>query len=215
MKKLMILPVLALSANALAASLPTILPDGEYKMSCQDVEIRKMDKDVPNQKPVADADGLIREVSTQTGNAIFLTDGDQSIIKEVYDNRASADSFKGEDTTTMKIKDVGNGEFEIDEAIAYQQKYENGEVENGTQKVKFKTRVQGNARVNIWKALEGGPETPSTTEAVMTEENRVYRITSYNREPVHIDSKKLDNGASTIGFQLYQSLNTCEYTSLK
>jgi hypothetical protein len=215
MKNWMILPVLALSANAFAASLPTILPDGEYKMSCQDIEIRKLDKAVPDQKPVADADGLIRNVSTQTGKAIFLTNGDESIFKETYDNKEESMNFKSEDTTTMKIKDVGNGEFEVDETIDYHEQYENGQSDNGTSKVKVKTRVLGNRRVNISTLLEDGQETPSTTEAVVTEENGVYRVTSYNREPIHIDAKKFDDGRFTIGYQLYQSLNTCEYTPLK
>src|ERR1700722_20872019 len=103
MKRLAMATALLLSAPAMAALLPSTLPDGQYKMQCTLVNAYRLDAPTDGSAaPVpfgTDSSGITRENYSTSGTSLSVTTGNETTVKEVYTSKASAGwSTEGQNT---------------------------------------------------------------------------------------------------------------------
>src|SRR4051794_21615512 len=105
MKYSLIIPALLISAHAMAASVPTALPDGKYSMECQQVSVIKYDP-VSDRETLAgtDSNGITRRVTKEKGTRLIITSGDMTMIKDVYSSQSDTFSGVGEDVIQKRLK---------------------------------------------------------------------------------------------------------------
>lgn len=218
MKKSLILSLLVLSANALAASIPSNLPDGKYEMECQTITVEKYEPPAPDS---ADTSGIVRRVEYQSGTAIYLTSGDLTTIKEVYSTKGDGFVGRGEDLIQKTVKEIGEHQFEEtasvtgsftlpDAGVTKQPPFT--EVRNW----KRTFSVKDNFEINLKAKTDDEPEVLGRSETVVSKNSDgSYNILSYLREGYHRERKELKNGLFSSAKYIYQTNSICRYTPVK
>jgi hypothetical protein len=226
MNKSWVLSAFIVSMNAMAASIPSNLPDGKYTMDCQNISVVKYDPPAPGStdNPVpegTDSNGITRKVQYQTGTSIYITSGDTTTIKEVYSVRSDDFSGSGEDLTQKVVKSVGDNQFEESETVTNTFTIPDtgdikGQTSSDTYSWKRTFAVQGNFEVSLKTKNGDDPEVPGHSEALVTKNSDgSYTIVSYIREGFHQDRENLKDGAYVPAKYLYQTDSICKYTPAK
>lgn len=226
MYKSLVLSAFILSANAMAASIPSNLPDGKYTTECQNITVEKYDPPAPGltDHPVpkgTDSNGITRRVQYQTGTSLYITSGDSTTIKEVYSIQSDDYSADTEDLTQKTVKAVGDNQFEESATVtSTTTTKDNGDIKGKTFTDSYSWKrtlaVQDNFEVNVKSKNGDEPETPGRGESLVTKNSDgSYTVFGYIREGIHRDGKDLKNGAYTLGKFVYQSDSICRYTPSK
>jgi hypothetical protein len=226
MYKVLALSFSFISAHAIAASIPSILPDGKYDMACENITVEKYDSPAPGSSDIplpveVDSDGISRTVEYQLGTSVFLTSGNSTTIKDMYTSQSKDFSSETEDLTQRTTKAIGNNQFEESgTSTSTTIIKDNGEIK-GTTHTYTNTwsrtlAVQGNFEVNL-KAKSGDqPEAPGRGESHVTKNSDgSYTIISYIREGFRRERRELKNGAYTYGKFIYQTISNCKYAPMK
>lgn len=219
MKMSWVLFALVVSSNAMAASLPSILPDGWYKFECEDITVEKFDPPAPGEPERStpkgtDASGITRLVTHRSGRSDFKTDGITTTIREVYDFKGSDFAGKGEEETKKNVKPLEGNQFEEEATITSKTTMENdpsGPL-NETDKMKRTVAVQGGFEVNVKVKNGDEPEVPGIGETFVTKnEDGSYTVVSYRRENSHQPEQRLPSGIVRPGKFVYQYTSACRY----
>jgi hypothetical protein len=222
MKMSWILFALLGSANAMAASLPSILPDGWYNFTCDDIVVEKYDapKEGEPARPTpkgTDANGITRQLTRREGRSDFKTEGDTTTIKESYSFKSPEFSGKSDEVTKRIVKPIGENQFE--EEATYTSKTTIDNIQNDPtadteiDTAKRTIAVQGDFEVNVKVKNGDEPEVPGIGETVVTKEadGSMYTMTSYRRENVHQAEVHKSNGIVRPGKLVYQYTSVCKY----
>lgn len=223
MYKSLVLSVFFLSADAMAASIPSNLPDGKYTMECKNITVEKYDPPAPGatDRPLpegTDSNGITRRVQYQTGTSLYITSGDSTTIKDVYSIQSDNYSTDVEDLTQKTVKMIGDNQFEESATVtSTTTRKDNGDIKGETfidsYSWKRTIAVQGNFEVNVKSKNGDEPEVPGRGETLVTKNSDgSYTIVSYIREHFHKDRKELESGVYTLGKFIYRSDSICRYT---
>lgn len=224
MKCSLLLALISVPISALAASVPSTLPDGKYAMECQMITVEKFDPPAAgsnNPYPKGtDANGMSRRVQSEKGTTVFVSAGDSVTIKDTYTLTGEDYSIDAVDVTQATIKSVDNN-FEESATVTSTDTYKGEGIDQGQTSTASSTwsrtfAVEGNFEINL-KAKDGDdPEAPGRSETLVTKnEDGSYSMVSYIREGYHQDAKTLKGGATTLGGYIYQSDSICNYTPTK
>lgn len=225
MNKSCILSAFIFSSHAMAATVPSTLPDGKYSSECQMITVEKYDPAPSGSTESsiaknADANGIVRLVENESGTATYITSGDLTTIKQVYSVQGES-ALQGEDLIQKTIKAVGENQFEEVGTVTSSltlpankdsKSHKTSQIHNW----KRTFAVQGNFEINLKSKNGDDPEIPGRSEVVVTKNSDgSYDVISYAREGFHREAKKLDGGVQTQGRFIYQASSICRYTPTK
>jgi|GEM_PF-3619659 len=222
MKMSWILFALLGSSNAMAASLPSILPDGWYDVSCDDIEVVKYDAPKEGEPALptpkgTDANGITRSLIHREGRSDFKTEGDTTTITESFKFKGSDFSGKTDNVEKRVIKSIGENLFEDQAVFTSKTTMDNSPsdptADTDIDITKRTISVQGDFEVNVKVKNGDEPEAPGIGETVVTKEadGSMYTMTSYRRENVHQAEVHLPNGIVRPGKFVYQYTSVCKY----
>lgn len=217
-KKPLILSLFVLSAKAMAASVPSSLPDGKYKMECQTISIEKYEPPTPRS---TDTSGVVRRVESQSGTAIYLTSGDLTTIKEVYSTKGDGAVGRGEDFIQKTVKEIGEHQFE--ETASVTSSFTLSDAGFTKQppltEVRHWTRtfsVKDNFEINLKIKSGDEPELLGRSETVVSKNaDGSYNMFSYLREGYHLERKEIKSGVFSSAKYIYQANSICRYAPVK
>lgn len=216
MKKLLFFTGLLVSANAMADSIPSNLPDGKYNMECQTVVVEKYDSPAPD-SVVVDANGITRSTYTQTGTALYITSGESMTIKEVTSTQGRKFNTKEEALMQKTWKSLGDKKFEEIVTVtstSTTEGFDKPSTEKETWKRTFE--VQDNFEVNLTTQRNDEPEAAARGEALTTKNSDgSYTIFTYIREGIRHERKEIAEGVYRPARLVLQSNSICNYTPAK
>lgn len=204
MKVYLFLVFAIFSAQAGASPLPSVLPDGRYSLECQSLVVKKDDER-----------GVIRNVLFSQGTIVVLSNGDQTITKEVSTTKGEDGKvFETRETVVQStIKSIGNNQYEEQATSTSRWADEDSKVRENKVVWRRVIEVNGNFEANLKvqrnDEIERAGFGETYTHKVM---DGVYVVTVYIREGYRQEGKDLGNGSYIPSVYFYHNTSTCKYT---
>lgn len=211
MKTLLAFIALTTTFQASAATIPSILPDGEYNYSCQSIEVRNME-----------GSGMVRTAIFTTGKAVVITNGNTTITKETAIDRDQEGNILGETevVSNSKVKELARDIYEVigTENFSWKGNSKEDLAENKYEAQSKWTRVvkvNGNFEINLNVELNGKPVAPGKGEFFTTKlDDNTYFVSSYVRESFHRPREKNDNSAELPAGTFFHTHSQCQYKTV-
>lgn len=204
MKVYLLLTFAIISAQAVASPLPSVLPDGRYSFECQSLVVKKDDER-----------GLIRDVLFSQGTIVVISNGDQTITKEVSTTKGEDGKvFETSETVTQStIKSLGNNQYEEQATSTSRWSDEASKIHENKVVWKRVVEVNGNFEANLKVQRNDEIERQGFGEAYTHKVmDGVYVVTDYIREGYRQEGRDLGNGSYIPGVYFYHNTSTCKYT---